>query len=334
MGATASGGPAFRGLVEQALLQVPAGRVTTYGDLARALGDVRAARAIGEVLSTNPSPVRVPCHRVVMVDGSLGGYAFGGPEAKARKLRGEGLAVRAGVVQDLDEVAVRAFDLDPLFENLSKRQQQLAKRVSLGRCPAPAVAIGVDASYTAADGAAYAAACAVQIETGDEIASAVAPFDAPIPYVPGYLAFRELPGIVAAVRKLPSVARRRAVLLVDGQGILHPRRCGIASMAGLELDMPAVGAAKGKLVGRVSPRARHFGAFEGRSVSILGEARGFELSRPRGGAALYVSPGTGITQLQSAELVARLTRMDEPSPGPIVLADKMSRDARAAEGAR
>jgi methylated-DNA-[protein]-cysteine S-methyltransferase len=72
------------------LVRVPEGKVTTYGDIAKALGHPGASRAIGRILNKNPNPIVVPCHRVVMSDGSIGGYAFG----KARKkelLKKEGL---------------------------------------------------------------------------------------------------------------------------------------------------------------------------------------------------------------------------------------------------
>jgi len=72
------------------LIQIPEGKVTTYGDIAKALGHPRASRQVGRILNKNPSPILVPCHRVIMSDGSIGGYAFG----KARKkelLKKEGL---------------------------------------------------------------------------------------------------------------------------------------------------------------------------------------------------------------------------------------------------
>jgi methylated-DNA-[protein]-cysteine S-methyltransferase len=70
--------------------QVPVGKVTTYADIARALGRPGASRAIGRILNRNPNPITTPCHRVIKSDGNLGGYAFG----KIRKkelLKKEGL---------------------------------------------------------------------------------------------------------------------------------------------------------------------------------------------------------------------------------------------------
>lgn len=320
----------MRVLVERALEQVPAGRVTTYGDIARALGDIRAARAVGEILSTNALPENVPCHRVVMADGSLGGYAFGGKEAKARRLAEEGVAVLAGRVEPLEAVAVHEFDVRPLFGAFAARQERLACQVTTDALERPPkVAIGLDAAYEEGDARAFAAAVAVDLTTMEEFASAVVEFAPPVPYVPGYLAFRELPGIVAAARTLPAEARRRALIVTDGQGILHPRRCGLASMAGLALKLPALGTAKGKLLGKVALRARRFGAFDARRIRVDGEWRGFELTAPPAKNALYVSPGTGMGVEEAGRLAARLTEPGAPSPLPVVLADALARRARA-----
>ena len=59
------------------LLRIPAGRVSTYGDIAKTLGHPYAARTIGNILNKNPNPILVPCHRIVKSNGKLGGYVYG-----------------------------------------------------------------------------------------------------------------------------------------------------------------------------------------------------------------------------------------------------------------
>jgi len=59
------------------LLNIPPGNVSTYGDLAKALEHPSSSRLIGRILSRNPNPVKVPCHRIVMSNGKLGGYIHG-----------------------------------------------------------------------------------------------------------------------------------------------------------------------------------------------------------------------------------------------------------------
>jgi methylated-DNA-[protein]-cysteine S-methyltransferase len=77
--------------------RVPAGRVTTYAAIARALG-CRGPRAVGQALHRNPHAPAVPCHRVVASDGHLTGFA-GGLGKKVELLRGEGVAIRGSRVQ-------------------------------------------------------------------------------------------------------------------------------------------------------------------------------------------------------------------------------------------
>jgi len=77
--------------VYKMLLTIPAGMVSTYGDIARALGNPLASRRIGRILNKNPNPVAVPCHRVVKSDGKIGGYALG-INKKKELLENEGVS--------------------------------------------------------------------------------------------------------------------------------------------------------------------------------------------------------------------------------------------------
>jgi methylated-DNA-protein-cysteine methyltransferase-like protein len=73
--------------------QIPAGKVTTYGVLAKTL-QTKDARRIGQALHANPDADKTPCHRVVFSDGKLApGYAFGGPNEQLRKLQLEGVEI-------------------------------------------------------------------------------------------------------------------------------------------------------------------------------------------------------------------------------------------------
>ena len=81
------------------LKKVPRGKVTTYRHLAHALGS-RAYRAVGQAMKRNPNAPRVPCHRVVRSDGTLGGYA-GGVAKKKRLLTREGVRLRGDRITEL-----------------------------------------------------------------------------------------------------------------------------------------------------------------------------------------------------------------------------------------
>ncbi len=86
----------FNKAVYEAVKRVPAGKVSTYGDIARAIGAPCCARQVGWALHVNPEQGVIPCHRIVFKDGSLAsGFAFGGPEVQRAMLESEGVEVSA-----------------------------------------------------------------------------------------------------------------------------------------------------------------------------------------------------------------------------------------------
>ena len=88
--------------VYRKLLLVPKGKVTTYGELAKAVGLKNGQRAIGMIMKNNPFPVIVPCHRVVKSDGKIGGYVYG-ERVKSKMLVREGIKIRDGKILDFDK---------------------------------------------------------------------------------------------------------------------------------------------------------------------------------------------------------------------------------------
>ena len=84
--------------------RIPCGSIATYGQIAKALDNPRAARAVGRAMATNPYAPDVPCHRVVASDGRLTGYGgAGGVDQKAQMLTDEGVVVTEGIA-DLTRV--------------------------------------------------------------------------------------------------------------------------------------------------------------------------------------------------------------------------------------
>ena len=92
----------FQHRVYTKLLEVPAGNVTTYKDLAHAIG-TKAYRAVGMALNKNPFSPRVPCHRVVSSDGSMGGFATGCGN-KLKLLKREGVEAKEGRIVNFEQV--------------------------------------------------------------------------------------------------------------------------------------------------------------------------------------------------------------------------------------
>ena len=85
--------PGFEGKCLRALTSVPFGKTVSYGELAAMAGSPRGARAAGNAVHKNPLPILIPCHRVILGDGRLGGFG-GEPEIKKALLRLEGVRIR------------------------------------------------------------------------------------------------------------------------------------------------------------------------------------------------------------------------------------------------
>ena len=92
--------------VYKKLLNVPKGQITTYGDLAKAVGLKNGQRVIGSIMNKNPYPVLVPCHRVVMSTGKIGGYAYG-EHVKMKMLSDEGIQIVNGKIENFDKKLFR-----------------------------------------------------------------------------------------------------------------------------------------------------------------------------------------------------------------------------------
>jgi len=131
------------------------------------------------------------------------------------------------------------------------------------------------------------------------------------PYIPGLLSFREAPLILAAFEKL---SINPNLIMVDGQGIAHPRRFGIASHIGLLLDMPSIGCAKSRLCGTHSPVSSEVGHHA--ELIDSGEIIGVALCSKAKAKPIYISIGHKIdlhTAIHWAMQCCRGYRLPEPS---------------------
>ena len=131
------------------------------------------------------------------------------------------------------------------------------------------------------------------------------------PYVPGLLSFREAPALIAALRKLRSTPD---ALMLDGHGIAHPRRFGIACHLGILCDLPSVGVAKSLLVGE--PREPAASRGSRRALLHRGERVGTVLRTRDGVKPVFVSVGHAIDLSDAERLVLRTCagfRLPEPT---------------------
>ena len=285
--------------IEDLVAQISAGRVSTFADLADALGEVRAAMAVFRLLRESRT---AGSHRLVRASGEVpfpGGAAL---------LRQEGVTVRGGRVEDLSRFGWREFRGPRTLARLRREQRELARLVDAhDRVRRPRRIAGFDVAY---DGDTAFAAAVVTDAGGTEVLQEVARRE-PVrfPYIPGYLAYREFPAIEACFRKLDPAPD---LLMIDGHGVLHPARCGIACFVGLRLDRPTIGVAKSLLVGRVGKMPRKAGGWT--DVRIDGERLGTALRSGRSRRLIYVSVGYCVSLSMAVRITKRLCKSRIPEP--------------------
>lgn len=155
---------------------------------------------------------------------------------------------------------------------------------------------GVDAGYEGDQ--AKAAVVVLAYPSLKPLAYTLAYAPAPFPYVPGFLSFREAPAVLKA---LEQIAIKPDMLVVDGQGIAHPRRMGIAAHLGVLTNMPAIGCAKSLLFGHHAPVPDERGA----SVPLIhrGEQIGAVLRSRVGVKPLYISIGHRVSLPTALDIV-------------------------------
>jgi deoxyribonuclease V len=129
------------------------------------------------------------------------------------------------------------------------------------------------------------------------------------PYIPTFLAFRELPALLEVYDK---TRIKPQVFFIDGQGKIHPRRCGIASHFGVETDTVAVGVAKSHLFGRYSPPCPKRGCIS--YVRDKGEVLGAVVRTKDKTQPVFVSVGNNISLPSAIKLVLKSSRYRIPEP--------------------
>jgi len=174
-------------------------------------------------------------------------------------------------------------------------QRQLAGQVSKGGdALTPRFIAGVDVSVARAEGMATGAVVVLEYPEFNVVETKVIRGRIDFPYIPGLLSFREAPVILAACEELTISPD---LVLVDGQGVAHPRRLGLASHLGLFLDTPTIGCAKSRLCGRHDVPGTGPGDY---AELIDGdETIGVALRTKQGTNPIYVSVGHKV-DLESA----------------------------------
>ncbi len=170
---------------------------------------------------------------------------------------------------------------------------------------------GIDISVSRFSGTGRAAIVILNYPDLEIREISVAEGDIDFPYIPGLLSFREAPLVLLAWKRLKT---RPDLLMVDGQGIAHPRRLGIASHLGLLLNTPSIGCAKSRLIGTHDVLPQRAGSF--RLLSDNGEVIGAAVRTKRAVKPLYISIGHRVELDKAISLVldcCRGFRLPQPT---------------------
>ncbi len=169
---------------------------------------------------------------------------------------------------------------------------------------------GVDVSYRGNE--AFSCAVVIERKSLDLVDSACNESTVENPYIPGLFFLREAKPVLSVLKKL---GHAYDLLMVDGHGLLHPRRFGIACYIGMSVDKPTIGIGKSLLCGSVIERNN--------SQIVLLEGKKLGVVLKTNGKPIYVSIGHKIGLRTAVELVKEVTRYRIPEP--LRLADILSR---------
>ena len=200
------------------------------------------------------------------------------------------------------------------FNMLKEEQLKLAKKVSTkDSFDKIEIIAGVDCAYNQDDAIAAIVVCDYKtMEVKEKVFSVVR---AKVPYLKGFLAYREGHAISEAYAKLEN---KPDLMIFDGNGILHPRKIGLASHMGVLLDQASIGIAKQLLVGEI----------KGSIVYVDKEVRAELIVTREHSKPVYVSPGHKISLKTSVEIVKKCMRFPHKLPEPLHLAHKYANEIK------
>jgi deoxyribonuclease V len=191
-------------------------------------------------------------------------------------------------------------------------QKKLRSQIQLTPLQKPIKLIGgTDLSYNKFSDVIYSGIVLLDAQTMQTVGHSLVIDTMTFPYIPGLLSFREIPSLMKAWAQLP---QKPDIMLVDGHGIAHSRRMGIAAHLGLLTQTPTIGCAKNLLFGKYAEPALEKGSYA--PILDKTETIGFALRTKDRTNVMYVSPGNLVALEQTVELVMRCTcgyRLPEPT---------------------
>ena len=292
--------------------QIPSGFVSTYTHLAIALGDKRAIGAIRDILDALYTTT-IPWHRVINDNGQITADRKK-QERQKHLIKKENIDIFGTVVQDYKKALFKQFNTTYPLIQLRKKQLSLQPCIMIKDAFSNQKIIGgVDVSYR--DREAYAAYVAIDYYTHDILHTQTTHMKVNFPYIPTYLAYRELPVIKKLMKDfLPSI------LLINGHGISHPYHIGFASHLGIKFNVPTIGVAKNLLCGQVPATQTKQGI-----APLLYQEKmvGWALWPPGAHKPIFVSPGHKVSLSTSLEITKKMCQYRIPEP--LRIAHKMAR---------
>lgn len=169
---------------------------------------------------------------------------------------------------------------------------------------------GIDVSYK--KNIAYCSAAIIKKNTLELIESVYSKSVVRHPYISGLFILRES---IPILTTLKSLKNHFDLLLIDGHGLLHPRKCGLATYIGVLIDKPTIGVAKSLLCGSI---------MEDQSVEYNGTVLGFTIKK-EGKKQIYVSVGHKISLTTAIQIIKKITKKEEWVPEPLRIADLNSK---------
>ncbi|QGJ69107.1 Endonuclease V [Planctomycetales bacterium 10988] len=331
--------PDLPGQLAELIRQIPERKVVTYGELARSLGDSSAAKWVALYCRQTAEDFSIPTHRVIRATGEVASSTSPDFKVKCERLKQEGVPVKDGKV-DLSQHHFQQLPSLGILHQL--REDQLDLQAKLQFEPfdgVPETIGGIDVSY-AKPGKGTVCLTVVKTADGSLLETHYLERDIPFPYIPGYLSFRELPLLLEITQQAMTSGHLPPVLMVDGNGILHPRRLGIAAHLGILLDWPTFGVAKKLLCGSLEPadpqtssrptqgtvtETKELSAGEKKPIYLHEKVVGFTTRlTERSTHPIFVSPGNKI-DLISVERILDSLPVDKWLPAPTYFADRLSR---------
>jgi len=283
--------------------QIPEGKISSYGEVAKALGDIIASRAVGRMMNQNPNADNMPCFKIVHSDGRIGGFGLG-IDDKIRRLKEENVLVKKDRIVDFENVFFNDFKTKYPLKQLRREQIELSKNVILqDNFSEIETVAGIDVAYPNNEFEEALGACVIMdYKTREIIEEETVSAKTEFPYISTYLAYRELPVIKELFKKLKT---KPTIFMFDGNGVMHPYNFGLASHAGVTLDIASIGVAKSLLYGKITKDVVYFN----------GKKRGYayfpskKVKNP-----IYVSPGHRVSFETSLDIVKHFSGYKIPEP--------------------